>query len=408
VLFDSSDGTRLLFFLLKKSKNVVMFLSKKTPFPYPMQRIFLYTWLFFLFFLNKNEAAWAATAHPMVADTGLYQQTFCSSQLILINGHLYDPNNPTGIEVIPGGAAGGMDSVFRVELFFNAPVEVDYVATLCDADTIFINGNAYHATHYDDVEVFENGAANGCDSIVHVLLDFRPQPFRYIRDTLCADAAYVINGTRYDVNNSFGIEYVATPTSATCDSILYIALQFRQSFAYIGPDREVIAGDTVCLSLLSNTPPQSVAWSVPVTCIGPDCVVVCTDILTQNLTVRVDFVDTLGCVVSDEVQIRVSQAHQVFAPNVLRVGSREPFDRFFLGADPGVIAVRRMVIFDRWGNHVFEQKDMSLDRSAAYDLAWDGTARGQICEMGVYGWWAELETFDGKRFERSGDVTLLR
>jgi CHU_C Type IX secretion signal domain len=346
--------------------------------------------------------------YTMVADTGLYTQTFCSSQFILINGHLYEPNNPTGIEVIPGGAANGMDSVFRVQLFFNEPVEVDYFQELCEFDTIYINGHAYHTGHYEDVEVFENAAANGCDSIVNVMIDFRVQPFRYLEDTLCEETVLTINGNEYGVNNAFGLEYVPSGVPGVCDTILYISLQFRKAFVTLGENVAKIRGDTVCINAITSTPPIQMIWSPVNPDPDPLSTRFCTDTLYDDIRLQVIFTDTFGCKASAAMVIEVSNNHQVYAPNVILAGSYEPFDRFFLAADPGIHLVKRLMIYDRWGEPIYDQTNIPMDRSAAYDLAWDGTYKGKKVEPGTFVWWAELLTFDGKIIQKSGDISVLR
>ena len=97
----------------------------------------------------------------------------------------------------------------------------------------------------------------------------------------------------------------------------------------------------------------------------------------------------------------------VYGPNVFGPGQDAPNDRFFLRADRGVTKVVRMVIFDRWGEPVFEQQNVPNDDSA-YDSGWDGTRKNKALEPGVYGWWAELENFQGRRFVRTGDVAIVK
>jgi hypothetical protein len=362
--------------------------------------------LFFLFFVSLKLYGGSPI---MLSDTGLYRQVLCTSQLVLINGHLYDPNNPTGIEVLPGGGANGMDSVFRVELIFNSPVEVDYYAELCEFDTIYINNNPYHTGHYEDIEVFENGAANGCDSIVNVTLNFKAQPFRYIEDTLCIEQSLTINGNIYNEANPFGLEYVPSDNGITCDSILYISLRFRRAYMTLGMDQTRIAGDTACIVALTSTPPLSLTWSPNnVNCSDPICTTFCTYTLTDDFRLQATFVDTFGCVASASMTISVNNQHQIYSPNVIKIGSREPFDRFFLGADPGIHKIIRVLIYDRWGEPVYVGEDIPLDRSAAYEKAWDGSVKGQKAEPGVFTWWAEILTFDGKIIQKAGDITVIR
>ena len=60
----------------------------------------------------------------------------------------------------------------------------------------------------------------------------------------------------------------------------------------------------------------------------------------------------------------------------------------------------KMWIFNRWGELIFESTDINI--------GWDGYYRGVLCEQGVYVWKAEVLFEDGRKFNKVGDVTLLR
>ncbi|TNE62288.1 MAG: hypothetical protein EP344_05185, partial [Bacteroidetes bacterium] len=98
------------------------------------------------------------------------RDTFCTNQILLINGHLYGPDNPEGTEVIPGGAYNGADSIIEVRLVFFQPSITVLDQPICDNDTIWVNNVPYHAGFSLGEEVIEGGAANGCDSIIKVQL----------------------------------------------------------------------------------------------------------------------------------------------------------------------------------------------------------------------------------------------
>lgn len=347
-------------------------------------------------------------AHAQVADTFFYTQTFCSSQFVIVNNHLYDPGNPSGVEIIPGGAANGQDSVIVVNLSFNEPVEVDFFTTLCEFDTLLINGIPYHTGHFEDTEVFENGAANGCDSIVNILIDFVPSPFSYFYDTICPSDSVVINGVRYDFDNRSGVEVLQDASYLFCDSLVYVSLSFLEPWVYLGPDRQIIEGDTICLNFDSQFGAQDVIWNPPPPdCNQSPCLRFCSDTLLSGLTYTVTLIDTMGCVTTDDLSVTVTDDHVVYAPNVFKYNAGEPNDRFFLRADPGVWQVNQLVIYDRWGEPVFKARDVP-NTFAAYDMGWDGVWKGKPLEPGVYFWWAELLIFNGKTIVRNGDVTIVR
>lgn len=57
-------------------------------------------------------------------------------------------------------------------------------------------------------------------------------------------------------------------------------------------------------------------------------------------------------------------------------------------------------IFNRWGELIFETKD--------FKQGWDGYYRGKLCPQAMYVWKIDLIWDNGKKFNKVGDVTLLR
>ncbi|MCX7862246.1 MAG: PKD domain-containing protein, partial [Bacteroidales bacterium] len=59
-----------------------------------------------------------------------------------------------------------------------------------------------------------------------------------------------------------------------------------------------------------------------------------------------------------------------------------------------------MQIFNRWGELIFETKDISI--------GWDGYYKGQLCPQDVYVYQAKATFIDGRKIEKKGDVLLIR
>jgi hypothetical protein len=62
-------------------------------------------------------------------------------------------------------------------------------------------------------------------------------------------------------------------------------------------------------------------------------------------------------------------------------------------------------IKDRWGNLVFEKKEITINDPSQ---GWDGTFRGQRCAAGAFLYELEIEFPDGVRKQFKGEVKLLR
>ena len=64
------------------------------------------------------------------------------------------------------------------------------------------------------------------------------------------------------------------------------------------------------------------------------------------------------------------------------------------------IAKMRFIIWNRWGQKVFETNNR-LD-------GWDGRVKGALQPMDVYAYTLDVEFFDGTKTTRKGDITLIR
>ena len=105
--------------------------------------------------------------------------------------------------------------------------------------------------------------------------------------------------------------------------------------------------------------------------------------------------------VEDAINVSFENCREVYAPNVFSP-NLDGINDFFMLMDGGDIKkIEHFAIFDRWGDLVFEQKNiLSNDVSAAWD--------GEGWPEGVYTWFAEIEFRDGKSERLKGDVMLLR
>jgi PKD repeat protein len=77
----------------------------------------------------------------------------------------------------------------------------------------------------------------------------------------------------------------------------------------------------------------------------------------------------------------------------------DPSNHIFHPVHEGVLDYR-MQIFNRWGEQLFETRDINI--------GWDGYYRGEAVPMGVYVYRVVATCFNGNEIERVGDVTVIR
>ncbi|HHM21339.1 MAG TPA: hypothetical protein ENJ20_04880, partial [Bacteroidetes bacterium] len=135
----------------------------------------------------------------------------------------------------------------------------------------------------------------------------------------------------------------------------------------------------------------------------------------QTNTVALDYQTTFGisvaengCTDEDQLTVFVRRDHLIYVPNAFTPNNRDDEENEFfrLYATEGEVAkVRSFLIFNRWGESVFQYYNFDIDDP---DGHWDGTHRGQPLNPAVFVWTAEVEFKDGVVEFYKGDVTLIK
>jgi hypothetical protein len=114
-----------------------------------------------------------------------------------------------------------------------------------------------------------------------------------------------------------------------------------------------------------------------------------------------------GCTANARTLVRVDRQVEIYAPNIIRPDDPDGNNAWFtlFGREESVARIRNVQIFDRWGSMVFSSQNMHLNH---LESGWNGIARGEPVNPGVFVWWAEVELIDGREELLKGDVTVLR
>mgnify|MGYP001811201363 FL=1 len=123
---------------------------------------------------------------------------------------------------------------------------------------------------------------------------------------------------------------------------------------------------------------------------------------TQTTTYTVNIDDGYGCTYTDTVRIVVLDVYcydpYIYIPNSFTPNGDGVNDVFYIRSR--YIEHMYFVIFDRWGEKVFETND--------YNTGWDGTFRNQLLEPAVFDYYLEIDCFNDTQFIKKGNITLLR
>ena len=226
--------------------------------------------------------------------------------------------------------------------------------------------------------------------------------------------AYSIDGEMFTTNSSM-LELAAgtyTVYVQDADGCVYTSeAQVEQPSEIIvdaGPDVELSFGDNIQLSAQINQLPGNdfvFTWfpADGLSCTGCDAPYA-MPIQTTNYTVTATNTIT-GCSASDLIAVLVDKEREVFIPNIFSPDYDGTNDVFMVFGGRGVVEVSSMLVYDRWGELIFENANFSTD---APQQGWDGTFRGRSMNPGVFLYIIEVEFIDGVRVKYSGDVTLTR
>jgi gliding motility-associated-like protein len=169
-----------------------------------------------------------------------------------------------------------------------------------------------------------------------------------------------------------------------------------------GIDQEVQAGTPV--NLAPTFSPDVVQWTwTPATYLNcSNCPNPISTPLAQTkyvLTVK----NGVGCTAKDSLTIKmICDEARVAVPNAFTPNGDGHNDEFII---KGISVVKHLLIFNRWGQKVFERSNfIAADRSAC----WNGTLKGYPASEGTYVYFIEMECPGGGVFTRKGSFVLVR
>ncbi|PHR46348.1 MAG: hypothetical protein COA32_10865 [Fluviicola sp.] len=262
---------------------------------------------------------------------------------------------------------------------------------------------------------FTNPCGTVRDSVFIDVIDVNPQAGN---DTIVCpgEPAYLwaSGGVEYSwtpsnsVNNPFDSIVTVLPQYATTYSVLVtdengcsastnvFVDHYPLPFVQTSPDYYGFEGDEVQLDAEGSSSTGSYTWSPSeyLSCVNCQSPVTTTP---STLTYEVEFVDENGCKATDDVTIYFEGI--IYVPNTFTPDNSGNNDYFF--PKGGNIVDYEMMIFNRWGELIFE--------SESFNDRWDGTyANGLPCPDGTYVWKIIYEDVMGNREEIVGHVNLLR
>lgn len=197
------------------------------------------------------------------------------------------------------------------------------------------------------------------------------------------------DSTRYQVilTNSYGCK----------DTALIKLNVYKNALADAGPDKTILAGDTVRLNGLVSGTDINYFWT-PVVAISSNSDASPAVFPAEETTYTLRVNSNLGCGSSSD-QVTVKVYKDIFAPNAFTPNSDGLNDVYY----PPVISSYQLLsfgIYNRNGIRVFFTKNAGE--------GWDGTIKGNPQDTGTYVYYVSLKSPAGKTINRKGTIVLLK
>jgi gliding motility-associated-like protein len=299
------------------------------------------------------------------------------------------------IYTLTGSDANGCSESILVSVNLFGIISLESSELLCEGDSLFLFGQFITSPGiYCDTIVSQ---LMGCDTVHCFTVAFQTEINTEEEHLICEGESIVIAGTSYE---TAGVYCSVFQTFAGCDSTHCLRIEVAQKpVIELIAEHNITLGDTVALGPLPGG--YSYSWS-------PSEGLSCTDCPnplaspTVDMVYQVIVVGDLGCQNDYEVSIRtvtpICEPPYIFIPNAFTPNGDAEND--VLRVYGNGITRLHLVIFNRWGEKVFETFEV--------DGYWDGTYNGKALGSDVFGYYLDLDCIGGGSFSKKGNVTILK
>lgn len=191
--------------------------------------------------------------------------------------------------------------------------------------------------------------------------------------------------------------YIATISNScgTVSDTIVITQNFSPN-VFIGNDTAFCNGELV-LSATANQDISSVIWNT-----GEETTTITIETIGKYFVSVTDF---NGCTASDTINISSNCSNDIWLPNAFTPDGNGINDVFYVRGNPSNTTIERFIIFNRWGNKVFEANNILPDDITS---GWNGTFKGKVDQLEVYGYEVVAKFANGEKRTLKGNVTLIK
>jgi gliding motility-associated-like protein len=289
----------------------------------------------------------------------------------------------------------GCDSLVTLQLTVLEPIVKNLERAICEGQSVTVGTESFSATGSYSVLLT---SSKGCDSTVLLSLLVANQFVLELDELICQGESILIGGQRFTQSGN----YEVVLAGSSCDTVIRLNLEVVDPpmLSVFADPEEIKPGEFTNLSAITQSF-VTYSWT-PASLIGAPEQANSTAFILEDTWFVVVVTDENGCSASDSVLVRIENdlclAENVFVPSAFTPNGDGKND-VFLVRSPIPLESMRLIIYNRWGEQVFE--------SFTQDMGWDGQFKGQPAQAGVYGFF--LKAICGEVIiERKGNVTIIR
>ncbi|MBC7411633.1 MAG: gliding motility-associated C-terminal domain-containing protein [Bacteroidia bacterium] len=285
---------------------------------------------------------------------------------------------------------GALNSFNSINFNNNDTVHVMYSGIGCKgpkSDSVIVKVNPLPTLTINDVAVVCTADSIALQAVCSTCIGYNWFPANYLTSVMVANPKAFVDST---------IIYYAQGTDTNnCKTIKSVEILFSNNPIKTINDTTLLISHSI--NLTTNGTHYSYSWT-------PTDSLNCTNCANPKATPYKDIeyvisaTDYNGCVTKDSVKIKIKIPNDIFIPDVFSPNGDGENDVLYVRGESIIDLL--FVVYDRWGNIVFQTTNKNK--------GWNGLYNGSNAEEGVYVYFANAKLITGKEVNKKGDITLIK
>ena len=343
--------------------------------------------------LSKESKTVTTNPNPCKSVVLHIDTSICEGQNILIGSNLYTTSG-SFIDTLVG--VGVCDSIINLSLTVLPRILNNLSLEKCEGSSVTVGTNVYTTSGvYSDTLL----SSSGCDSVVNLALTVISRIINNLSLEICEGSSVTVGTNVYTTS---GVYSDTLLSSSGCDSVVNLTLSIRSlpDITVTVDKPEVISGTLVQLNV-TGVQTQNYQWQ-PSSLVSNSTIQNPTALIDQSTWFYVEVTDNLGCSNIDSVFVKVKDIscgeENVYIANAFTPNGDNSNDLFLVKS---ILPLQEMelLIFNRWGELVFESKDQLI--------GWDGNYKGSPAVGDTFAYYFK-GICEGTIIIKKGNILILR